>query len=79
MQIWKNPLRLPLRAATSPKGRGKPCRGERGERRLWREERPERVAAVDKIKEKRKPEDFIGHRNRRTLFVRYTHKGAFIC
>jgi len=26
--------------------------------------RPERVAAVDKIEEKRKPEDFIGHRNR---------------
>jgi len=24
----------------------------------------ERVAAVDKIEEKRKPEDFIGHRNR---------------
>ena len=27
-------------------------------------QRPERVAAVDKIEEKRKPEDFIGHRNR---------------
>jgi len=26
--------------------------------------RPERVAAVDKIEGKRKPEDFIGHRNR---------------
>ena len=26
--------------------------------------RPERVAAVDKIEDKRKPEDFIGHRNR---------------
>ena len=38
--------------------------GERGERRQWREERPERVAAADKIEEKRKPEDFIGHRNR---------------
>ena len=24
----------------------------------------ERVAAVDKIEEKRKPEDFVGHRNR---------------
>jgi len=24
----------------------------------------ERVAAVDKIEEKRKPDDFIGHRNR---------------
>ena len=38
--------------------------GERWERRRWREERPERVAAVDKIEGKRKPEDFIGHRNR---------------
>ena len=26
--------------------------------------RPERVAAVEKIEEKRKPEDFFGHRNR---------------
>ena len=39
-------------------------KGERWERRLWRDKRPERVAAVDKIEEKRKPEDFIGHRNR---------------
>jgi len=38
--------------------------GERGERRRWREERPERVAAVDKIEDQRKPEDFVGHRNR---------------
>ena len=38
--------------------------GERWERRQWREERPERVAAVDKIEDQRKPEDFIGHRNR---------------
>ena len=40
------------------------CDGERGKRRLWWMQRPERVAAVDKIEEKRKPEDFIGHRNR---------------
>ena len=26
----------------------------------------ERVAAVDKIEDQRKPEDFIGHRNRKT-------------
>ena len=26
--------------------------------------RPERVAAVEKIEEERKPEDFFGHRNR---------------
>ena len=38
--------------------------GERWERRRWRIQRPERVAAVDKIEEKRKPENFIGHRNR---------------
>ena len=39
-------------------------KGERWERRRWRMKRPERVAAVDKIEEKRKPEDFIGHRKR---------------
>ena len=34
--------------------------------------RPERVAAVDKIEEKRKPEDFIGHRNSKTdCFIRH--------
>ena len=38
--------------------------GERGERCLWQMLRPERVAAVAKIEEKRKPEDFVGHRNR---------------
>ena len=38
--------------------------GERTERCLWQEERGERVAAVDKIEDKRKPDDFIGHRNR---------------
>ena len=38
--------------------------GERGDCRRWREEGAERVAAVDKIEGRRKPEDFIGHRNR---------------
>ncbi len=38
--------------------------GERADRRLWREKGGERVAAVEKIKEKRKPADFFGHRNR---------------
>ena len=38
--------------------------GERPDRRRWREEGGERVAAVEKIEEKRKPEDFFGHRNR---------------
>ena len=37
--------------------------GERRERRRWREERPERVAAVEKIEDRRKPDDFFGHRN----------------
>ena len=41
-----------------------PTMGERSDRRLWRKKGGERVAAVDKIEDKRKPEDFIGHRNR---------------
>ena len=41
-----------------------PTMGERPDRRRWRRKGGERVAAVDKIEEKRKPEDFIGHRNR---------------
>ena len=36
---------------------------ERWERRRWREERPERVAAVEKFEDQRKPEEFFGHRN----------------
>ncbi len=43
--------------------------GERWERRRRREERPERVAAVEKIEGKRKPDDFFGHRNRKTIFA----------
>ena len=38
--------------------------GERADCRRWREEGGERVAAVDKIEDRHKPEDFIGHRNR---------------
>ena len=38
--------------------------GERTERCQWQIKRGERVAAVDKIEDQRKPEDFIGHRNR---------------
>ena len=38
--------------------------GERWERRRWRIKRPERVAAVEKIEESRKPDDFFGYRNR---------------
>jgi hypothetical protein len=51
--------------------------GERSERRRWRMQRGERVAAVEKIKEKRKPADFFGHRNRaskRKAFVRQTRR-----
>ncbi len=40
--------------------------GERCDRRRWRSKGAERVAAVDKIEDQRKPEDFIGHRNRKT-------------
>ena len=62
-----------LRAATSPMGRGwrfapkaqAPPLGERTERCRWQKKRGERVAAVEKIEEKRKPEDFFGHRNRK--------------
>ena len=39
--------------------------GERPERCQWQKKGGERVAVVDKIEEKRKPEDFIGYRNRR--------------
>ena len=44
------------------------CEGgrERPDRRRGRKQGGERVAAVDKIKEKRKPEDFVGHRNSKT-------------
>ena len=42
--------------------------GERTERCRWQKKRGERVAAVDQIEAKRKPEDLIGHRNRDTFF-----------
>ena len=61
----------------APEGtrRGRPSRrmgkkvsgGERAERCRWQMKRGERVAAVDQIEGKRKPDDLIGHRNR-TLF-----------
>ena len=37
--------------------------GERVDRRLWRSKGDERVAAVEKIEDQRKPEDFFGYRN----------------
>ena len=37
----------------------------------------ERVAAVDKIEDKRKPEDFIGHRNRRAGHERVKERTKF--
>ena len=39
-------------------------KGERADCRLRREKGSERVAAVEKIEETRKPDDFFGHRNR---------------
>ena len=39
-----------------------PYKGERAERCQWQKKRGERVAAVEKIEEKRKPEDFFGYR-----------------
>ena len=41
--------------------------GERCDRCLWQKKGAERMAAVDKIEGKHKPEDFIGHRNRNTI------------
>ena len=55
MGIWR---------ADSKGGSWRQSGGERADCRQWRAEGGERVAAVDKIEEKRKPEDFIGHRNR---------------
>ena len=36
--------------------------GKRGERCLWQMKRPKRSAAVEKIEDQHKPEDFFGHR-----------------
>ena len=44
-----------------------PPMGERPDHCRWQRKGGERVAAVDKIEEKRKPEDFVGHRNRMVL------------
>jgi len=37
---------------------------ERAERCRWQMQRGEREAAVEKIEDQRKPDDFFGHRNR---------------
>ena len=39
-------------------------KGEQADRRQWRKQGGERMAAVEKIEEKRKPDDFFGHRNK---------------
>ena len=49
--------------------------GERCDRCRWRSKGAERVAAVDKIEEKRKPQNFIGHRNRNTGRCRHPCAG----
>ena len=51
--------------------------GERAERCRWQMQRGEQVAVVDKIEDQRKPEDFIGHRNR-TPVVQTAKVGNFI-
>ena len=38
--------------------------GERWERRRWRMQRPERVAAVDRCGRLLKADEYVGHRNR---------------
>ena len=43
---------------------GFPSRGAHAERRRWREERGAGGAAVEKRKDKRKPEAFFGYRKR---------------
>jgi len=42
--------------------------GERWERRLWREERPERVAAVDRCQGAPSTQADVGHRNRKSWY-----------
>ena len=44
--------------------------GERSKRCQWQVQRGERVAAVGRIEERRKPEDFTGYRNRGRGFLR---------
>ena len=44
-------------------------RGERCDRYQWQKKGAERVAAVDKIKDQCKPEDFIGYRNRKSTWT----------
>ena len=53
----------PTHSDDSAAGLGAPG-GERVDRRLWRSKGDERVAAVEKIEDQRKPEDFFGYRNR---------------
>ena len=53
----------PTHSDDSAAGLGAPG-GERVDRRLWRRKGDERVAAVEKIEDQRKPEDFFGYRNR---------------
>lgn len=48
--------------------------GERWERHQWQIQRPERVAAVEKIEDPRKPDDFFGHRNMRPMYCHSVRK-----
>ena len=59
---WQRSIKS--RISVSPKILTGTATGERADCRRWREEGGERVAAVDKIEDQRKPEDFIGYRNR---------------
>ena len=58
----------PTHSDGSAAGLGAPG-GERVDRRLWRRKGDERVAAVEKIEDQRKPDDFFGHRNRAEVRV----------
>ena len=56
--LWQHASHLPSGYASDERS----SLDKRGERCRWQMKRPERSAAVDKIEEKRKPKDFIGHR-----------------
>jgi len=69
--------------APSPRRTQGTATGERGERCRWQIKRAKRVAAVDKIEDQRKPEDFIGYRNRRfvciILYYFIVTRWRFVC
>ena len=77
LPVYQAKERIPIRVSSlfaSHFVREGTRKGERSERCLWQNKRGERVAAVDKIEERREPNDFIGLRNRTAS----AHTGAKI-